>query len=102
MADRKQKFGLLSYFTTQYAKYTGRKVTINKYAGQWDADALIDSYGYEECRLMVDRYLSLSSSPSWKGFARDAQKVWDGMQEEEADSKNRSLIKKRFKEWIDG
>lgn len=101
MADRKMKFAILSYFQKEYGKATGgRTVTINKYSAQWDADALIESYGVDDLKKLIDRYLELSPSPSWKGFCRDAQKVWEGLIMEALDRDERATIKRRAKEWM--
>lgn len=101
MADRKMKFAILSYFQKGYSKATGGETcTINKYSAQWDADALIDSYTVDTLKCMIDRYFELSAHPSWKGFCRDAQKVWEGLIYEQLDRDERTLIKKRAREWM--
>ena len=100
MADRKIKFAFLSFFSKRYQEVMGQKLVINKYAAQWDADALLESYPEPVLKDMVNRYFSLSDHPSWKGFCRDAQKVLDGMTAEDNDLSERALIKKRAKEWM--
>lgn len=101
MADRKMKFAILSYFQKGYSKATGGETTtINKYSAQWDADALIESYGVDDLKKLIDHYFEVSAYPSWKGFCRDAQKVWDGLIMEALDRDERTLIKQRAKEWM--
>ena len=100
MVDRKIKFSILSYFQKRYKEKTGRPVMINKYAAQWDADALVESYGADDIKAMIDRYLQFSSNPSWKGFCRDSHKVFDAIAIEAMDREERSLIKKKVGEWL--
>lgn len=98
MSDRKARFGVLSRFAKGYQEKTGEKLVFNKYSGQWDADALLESYG-NDVNEMIDRYFALSEHPSWKGFCRDAQKIWDGLKIEQEDLAARAKMKARFKEW---
>lgn len=101
MADRKAKFAILAYFQRGYSNATGGETLVmNKYSAQWDADALIDSYEMEPLKKMIDRYFKISDSPSWKGFCRDAQKVWEGQAIEALDEANRKILKERAKEWM--
>ena len=100
MADRKAKFALISYFQKLYLRDAGKRLVINKYIAQWDADALIDSYGKETATKLVDRYFSLSDNPSWRSFARDAQKLYDGMVAEEEDKAARATMRRKFNDWI--
>lgn len=101
MVDRKAKFAILSYFQKAYAQATGGEtLTINKYSAQWDADALIESYEVEPLKKMIDRYFKYSDHPSWKGFCRDSQKVWEAQAIEALDQAERKISKQRVKEWL--
>lgn len=100
MADRKDKFVLISYFQKLYLRSQGKPLVVNKYLAQWDADALIDSYGKQTAMRLVDRYFDLTDSPAWRSFARNAQKLYDGMIEEEEDKKARAQMRRKFNDWI--
>ena len=101
MTDRKVKFEILAYFQRQSSKYTGGEtLMLNKYTAQWDADALIQSFGQQMTRQLIDRYFLYADHPSWKGFARDAQKIYESMVIEWEDEQSRSVMKKRVKEWM--
>ena len=100
MADRKQRFGLVTYFEKVQQRVTGSKTTINRYSGQWDADAILESYGYDKSKELIDRYFKIATSPSWKRFAYDVEKVYDGMREEIEDKKQREVMRQRAKEWL--
>lgn len=101
MVDRKVKFSILSYFQRGYSKATGGETLVmNKYSAQWDADALIESYGSDKLKEMIDYYFLVSEHPSWKGFCRDAQKVHESMFAEEQDRRWREIMKSRTREWL--
>lgn len=100
MTDRKAKFGIISYFQKSYHARYGRGIVINKYAAQWDADALIDSYGVEPLKQMIDRYIALGESPTWKGFCNSAQKIWEAQAIEALDKAHRDLMKENARRWM--
>lgn len=101
MSDRKDKFAVLSYFQKRYKDtLNGQNLVINKYTAQWDADALIDSYGIQMTKQLIDRYFSLSEHPSWKGFARDAQKIYNAMVVEWEDEQSRKLMRQKVRTWM--
>lgn len=99
MADRKDKFALISYFVQVYKKSYKQPVVVNRYAAQWDADALIDSFGLQECKGIVDYYIHYAVAPSWRGFAKNAERVYNKIQEEAADKEARRIMRERVKEW---
>lgn len=100
MADRKAKFALLSFFGSEYLKKTGNKLIINKYSAAWDADALIESFGFDECKILITRYFDVSVNPSWKGFAKSADRVYTGLIDEQHDKASRQQIKRQAIEWM--
>ena len=100
MAERRQRFGLVSYFERGYMNATGEKLVINRYSGQWDADALIESYGYADCKSLVDRYFSITDGPSWKRFVSKADKIYHGAIEEKEDLEQRRIMKQRAAAWM--
>lgn len=100
MTNRKDKFAIISYFQKKYQEITGGKLVINKYTAQWDADALIESYEMQPLKQMIDRYFALSEHPSWKGFCKDAQKIWEVQAIESLDIAHRNILKQRAKEWM--
>jgi len=102
VTDRKIKFAILSYFQKGYSKATGGETLVmNKYAAQWDADALIESYGAEPLKNIIDCYFKVSDNPSWKGFCRDANRVYEAMVAEEQDRRWRSIMKQQLRAWLD-
>lgn len=100
MADRKERFGLVSYFEKMEQKYTGRKTTINRYSGQWDADAIVESYGLSLAKELVNRYLKVAVNPTWKRFVNNADRVYDEMEQEKRDREQRKIMRARVEEWL--
>ena len=100
MADRKMRFALVVYFEKSQTKITGRKVPINRYSGQWDADAILESYGMDTSKALVDRYFKISSAPTWKRFVNSADKVYTDLRVETEDKRQRKIMKEKMKEWL--
>lgn len=95
VADRKARFALVSYF-----EKVCKSKPVNRYSAQWDADALLQSYGDQVCRQLIDRYANLAVAPTWTNFAKNADRLYNGMLEQKADLENRKKIKQRMKEWL--
>ena len=93
MADRKMRFALVVYFEKSQTKITGSKIPINRYSGQWDADAILESYGMDTSKALVDRYFKISSAPTWKRFVNSADKVYTDLKAEIEDKRQRRLMK---------
>ncbi len=100
MADRKERFALVAYFEKMEQRYTGTKTVINRYSGQWDADAIIESYGLAEAKELVNRYLKVSQGPTWKRFVNNADRVYYEMLAENQDKADRKKMRELAKEWM--
>ena len=55
MADKQQRFALMSIFKKRLKEKNLRQ-DMNLYSQQWAADALIESYGYDQCLNIIDYY----------------------------------------------
>ena len=102
MADAKSRRDFMDYFKRKYEVRWGprRPFLINRNVEKWAANDLIDSYGNEGCRKLVDRYFKVSERPEWKSFTYNAQKVYDAMLTEEADEKRRKTLNDQARKWI--
>lgn len=100
MAEQKFRYALI----TRYKKHVKMKglpdQNINMYAEQYVSDAIIESYGLDECYNMVEYYVGVSSNPSWKWFARNADKVYDAMKAKIRDDEERKILREQAKEWL--
>jgi|SRR5210317_1264720 hypothetical protein len=101
MADKKQRYSLISYFKKVAKENNAPLQPINIHSQQWAAEALIESYGYEECKDLVDYYFVVSASPDWTWFAYNSDKLLQSKTLEEDDRRLRARLRKGAKEWLD-
>lgn len=101
MADKKLRFALISHFQKRLA-LKGSKATINSFAQQWAADALIDSYGYDRCTSAIDYYVRVNQNPDWTWFTYNIDKVIVAEDEAAKDEFLRAQRRKKAKEWLNG
>ena len=100
MADRKDRMALLSRFNKFYLQRYEQKSNMNLNVEQWAADALIESYGINECYDVLEYYFSIAQEPSWNYFSYNAEKILNGKAETEQDIKDRIVRRKLAKEWL--
>ena len=100
MAEKKYRFALLTKFEKK-SKEIGRDFTVNKYAEQWAADALLESYGFDSCYEMIDYYFYVTETPDWKWFVNNAEKIYKNLTARKEDDRIRELLRKQAKEWLD-
>lgn len=100
MADRKERFALLSRYGKLYAARYEARPEINLNVEQWAADALIDSYGLQECYDLLQYYFNVAQSPTWKYFANYAQDIIDRRQQYQQDIIERQQRRELAKKWL--
>jgi hypothetical protein len=100
MADRKDRFALISKFE-QFCRNNNVPVpTLNKYNEQWAADALLESFSFNELKNAMQYYFSINVRPTWKGFANNADKLLQSMQAKKDDEEFRAEMRRKAKEWL--
>jgi len=100
MADRKERFAILSRFEKHY-KMSGLPPTmINKYNEQWAADALIESFSLDEIYEAMEYYFQINPRPSWKGFANNVDRLLQSKADKEEDMRLRAERRAMAKEWL--
>ena len=100
MAERKERFAVISNFEKR-CRLSGLAVpALNKYNEQWAADALLESFSYDQILTSMDYYFSINSSPTWKGFANNVDRLIDAMRAKEEDQRLRAERRKMAKEWL--
>jgi hypothetical protein len=102
MADRKERFILISSFEKMYRDKFAQKPIINKYNEQWAADALIESFGREDCEMAMRYYFHVNQTPSWKSYANNVDKLLNSIEMQKQDKESREQMKKMAKEWLNG
>ena len=100
MAERKDRMALLSRYAKLHTKHYEERVTLNLNVEQWAADALIESYGIQECYDLLEYYFSVSPNPNWKYFANYADKIIDARQQYQKDLQERAERRAKAKEWL--
>lgn len=101
MADKKQRYEVINYFK-KLAKQNNRKLLpINIHSQQWAADAMIESYGYDEIIGLVDYYFAISASPDWSWFAYNSDKLLQSKLTEEEDRKLRQRLRVGARKWLE-
>lgn len=100
MSEKKDRFALISRYKKLAKEKTSRDENINIHSQQWAADALIESYGVEECYDLIQYYVNVSASPTWKWFANNADKVYDAKKAKEKDDEDRKVLRQQAKEWL--
>jgi 5'-3' exonuclease len=100
MADRKERFALLSRYSKLHnARYEARP-QINLNVEQWAADALIESYGIQGCYDLLQYYFDVAPSPNWKYFAHYAQDIIDRKEQYNQDLLERQQRRQLAKKWL--
>lgn len=101
MAELKERMILLSAYDKQYAlKYDKKPPQYNKWAEQWAADALIESYGLSKCCELLEYYFSVAENPTWTFFSYNAEKILSGKLDVEQDIRERQERRKKAREWL--
>jgi hypothetical protein len=102
MADRKQRFAVLSRYE-KHCKINGMPApNLNKYNEQWAADALLESFDLEEIYDAMTYYFMINPRPTWKGFANNIDRLLQSKAAKEEDDKLRAERRAKAKEWLSG
>ena len=101
MADKKDRFALISRYKKLIKEKNLTEENINIHVQQWAADSLIESYGIEQSYDLVEYYVGVSASPTWKWLVDNAHKVYDAKKIKEEDDVARRLLRAQAKEWLD-
>jgi hypothetical protein len=100
MADRKERFALISRYEKLHRFKYGEKPIINKNTAQWSADAILESFELHECYDILDYFFEIHPSPSWDTFTYHADKLYKSMEDKKQDDENRRLIRERARKWL--
>jgi predicted Zn-dependent protease with MMP-like domain len=100
VADKKDRFALISRYKKLTKEKNLKEENINIHIQQWAADSLIESYGIEQSYDLVEYYIGVSASPTWKWFVNNADKIYDAKRIKEEDDVARRLLREQAKEWL--
>lgn len=100
MVERKERFALLSRYE-KYCKLNNIFMPpMNKYNEQWAADALLESFTFEQIDIAMQYYFSINPNPTWKGFANNVDRLLQSKAEKEEDQRLRAERRAMAKEWL--
>ena len=102
MADRKERFAVLSRFEKHCKLKNLPPLNMNKYNEQWAADALLESFPIQKIYDVMEYYFSINQSPTWKGFANNVDRLIQSKAAKEEDDKLRAERRAKAKEWLSG
>lgn len=102
MAERKDRMALLGVYSKYHKERYKQQPSLNKYAEQWAADAIIESYGFGTCCDLLEYYFKVSQNPNWSFFAYNADKIWQAKIDKEKDDFERLQRRKKAKDWLNG
>ena len=100
MAERKDRFALLSRYSKLHTIKHQAKPQLNLNVEQWAADALIESYGLQACYDLLEYYFQVSPNPTWKYFANYAQEIIDRQEQYKQDLVERAERREKAKKWL--
>jgi len=100
MADRKQRFAVLSRFEKHWKINGFPPLTINKYNEQWAADALLESFDMDQIYETMEYYFKINPRPTWKGFANNVDRLIQSKSDREEDDRLRAERRAMAKEWM--
>jgi hypothetical protein len=100
VAERKDRFALLSRYSKLHTARYLEKPNINLNVEQWAADALIESYGIQDCYDLLQYYFDVARDPTWKYFANYAQEIINRKQQYEQDLQERQERRQQAKKWL--
>jgi hypothetical protein len=100
MADRKERFALLSRYSKLHTAKFEAKPQVNLNVEQWAADALVDSYGLQDCYDLLEYYFSVAPNPNWKYFANYAHQIIERQNQYKQDLVERQQRRQQAKKWL--
>ena len=100
MADRKEWFALLSRYSKLHTAKFEAKPQVNLNVEQWAADALVDSYGLQDCYDLLEYYFSVAPNPNWKYFANYAHQIIERQNQYKQDLVERQQRRQQAKKWL--
>ena len=100
MAERADRLALLGRFDKFYKQRYESVPHYNKWAEQWAADALIESYGIKFCYDLIEYYFDVAQTPTWKYFSNNAHDIYEKREQYLKDIEERKQRRQEAKKWL--
>jgi len=102
MADRKERFALVSLFE-KHCKINGiSKPVLNKNKEQWAADGLLESFTFDQLSDAMRYYFMINSKPTWSWYSNNVEKIIAAEEAVRQDKEFRAEMREKAREWING
>jgi hypothetical protein len=100
MAERKNRFALISRFE-KLCKINGYdRPTLNKHREQWAADDLLESWDDPQLYSAMEYYFKINGSPTWRGYCSNVDRLLQSIKAKEEDEKFRAQMRLKAREWL--
>lgn len=100
MAERKERFALITRYKKLCATYGYPVPHINMNVEQWSSDALVESYGLSECYNLLDYYFEINKNPNWSRFTYVAGDLLESKAARDEDIAHRARMREKGKAWL--
>jgi hypothetical protein len=97
----KEKYAVISKFEQLCKKHGLARQPLNRYAEQWAADGLIQSYGQAVVEDVMAYYFSINNNPQWKTFAYKFADLYKAKTARAEDDIYRAKLRAKMKELLD-
>lgn len=77
-----------------------QRPTLNKHKEQWTADDLLESWDDPQIYTAMEYYFKINSSPTWKGFCNNVDRLLQSMKAQKEDAEFRTEMRRKAKEWL--
>jgi hypothetical protein len=100
MAERSERFALLSRYSKHYAEKYNVKPEMNLHKAQHASGDLVDSFTLPVCYDILEYYFQVAESPSWTYFVFNAEKILQAKKDKLKDDEDRAERRRMAKEWL--
>ena len=100
MVERKDRFALLSRYSKLHTARYEAKPQLNLNVEQWAADALVESYGLQDCYELLQYYFEVAPNPNWKYFANYAHEIINRREQYKQDLIERQERREKARKWL--
>lgn len=100
-------FALLTHYSNKYEQRYGKQPNINKYKEKWAASSIIDDFGFDNAKQIIDYYFVVSKDGHplpwlFNNFDKLNDAMTSQRQDEELRAQRRKEMAKLREEWLNG
>jgi hypothetical protein len=102
VADPKQSYALLSYYEKLYKVAHKRAPNINRYRDKWGMADVLESYGIDEAKVLIEYYFKTKSDHTLQFFFKNYDIIYDMMQRRAEDERKRAELREETRKRMEG